>query len=56
MVEYIFIDNYTGEPFSVCDVETLADAQEIADQFFADAEFVRTASSAEIEMMGLDTY
>lgn len=56
MVEYIFVDNYTGEVFSVCDVETLADAQKVADEHFYMAEFVRTASRTEIEMMGLDTY
>ena len=62
-IDFLFHDNATGEDFLVelqmdgSELEDLlAQAQEIADENFSDAEFQEVVSEEDAEMMGIDTY
>lgn len=62
-IDFLFYDNATGEDFLVelqMDgsklEDLLAQAQEIADENFSDAEFQEVVSEEDAEMMGIDTY
>lgn len=56
MEEYIFVDNESGEIFSVASCKDKYEAMKIAREYFANPEFCYTASSTYVEFMGFDTY
>ena len=62
-IDFLFHDIATGEDFLVeleMDGSELEDllvkAQEIADEYFSNAEFQEVVSEEDADMMGLDTY
>jgi hypothetical protein len=62
-IDFLFHDVATGEDFLVELVmdgskleDLLTQAQEIADENFANAEFQEVVSEEDAEMMGIDTY
>lgn len=54
-MEFIFIDNETGEEFGVV-ARTKKEAKAIAKRFFEEPVFQCTMPSWQVEMLGIDTY
>lgn len=55
MTNYLFIDNRSGEMFSV-EVDTKKEAKKIARDYFPEPIYLREATEYEVEMLGIDTY
>ncbi len=55
MMNYLFVDNETGERFFV-QADSFKEAEEIAYENFDDPEYIDEFTDAEAEWFGYDTY